>query len=85
MKDNTVRVEKNGQIQHHTPLSKRVVAKDDEHAFEYKRSNNMKKYVCSVCGYVYDPDEFDGVAFEDQPDDFVCPLCGVGKEDFEEE
>ena len=45
----------------------------------------MKTYVCNVCGYVYDPDEFDGVAFEDQPDDFVCPLCGVGKEDFSEE
>ncbi len=50
-----------------------------------KGVNKMKKYVCTVCGYVYDPDEFDGVAFEDQPDDFVCPLCGVGKEDFEEE
>ena len=40
------------------------------------------KYVCSVCGYVYDPAEHDGVAFEDLPEDYVCPLCGVGKEDF---
>ena len=50
----------------------------------------MKKYVCVVCGYEYDPklgDESQGVkpgtAFEDLPEDWVCPLCGVGKEDFE--
>jgi rubredoxin len=49
----------------------------------------MKKYVCSVCGYVYDPEigapdnEIkSGTKFEDLPDDFVCPLCGVGKDDF---
>ena len=47
------------------------------------------KYVCDVCGYIYDEaagDEDAGIApgtkFEDLPDDFVCPLCGVGKEDF---
>lgn len=52
----------------------------------------MKKYVCTVCGYVYDPavgDEDNGIApgtaFEDIPEDWVCPLCAVGKEDFEEE
>ena len=52
----------------------------------------MKKYVCSVCGYVYDPAAGDpdsgiapGTAFEDIPDDWVCPLCGVGKDDFEPE
>ena len=44
----------------------------------------MKKYVCVVCGYVYDPAEHDGVAFEDLPDDWVCPTCGVGKDQFEE-
>ena len=49
----------------------------------------MKKYVCDVCGYIYDPALGDpengvepGTAFEDIPDDWVCPLCGVGKEDF---
>ena len=49
----------------------------------------MKKYVCETCGYVYAPAEGDpdggiapGTAFEDLPDDWVCPLCGVGKEDF---
>ena len=45
----------------------------------------MKKYVCDVCGYIYAPEENGGVAFEDLPDDYVCPLCGVGKEDFSEE
>lgn len=52
----------------------------------------MEKYVCSVCGYVYDPEEgcpdqnvAAGTAWEDVPDDFVCPLCGVGKDMFEAE
>ena len=50
----------------------------------------MKKYVCTACGYVYDPavGEPDsgfqpGTAFEDIPEDWVCPLCGVGKDMFE--
>lgn len=45
----------------------------------------MKKYVCNVCGYVYDPAENGNVAFEELPEDYTCPLCGVGKEDFSEE
>ena len=52
----------------------------------------MAKYVCTVCGYVYyeatgDPDNgiAPGTKWEDVPDDFTCPLCGVGKEDFEKE
>ena len=44
----------------------------------------MKKYVCKICGYVYDPAEHDGVAFESLPADWRCPVCGVGKDDFEE-
>ena len=51
----------------------------------------MKKYECNVCGYIYDPAKGDpdngiqpGTAFEDLPEDWVCPLCSVGKEDFEE-
>ena len=40
------------------------------------------KYVCSVCGYVYDPEEHDGVAFEDLPDDWKCPRCKQGKDKF---
>ncbi len=38
-------------------------------------------WVCKVCGYVYDGD----TPFEELPDDWVCPLCGVGKEDFEKQ
>lgn len=52
----------------------------------------MKSYVCTVCGYVYDPavgDEDNGInpgtAFENLPEEWVCPLCGVGKDQFEEE
>ena len=45
---------------------------------------NKKKYVCKICGWVYDPAEHDDVAFEDLPADWHCPVCGVGKEDFEE-
>lgn len=42
------------------------------------------KYVCSVCGYVYDPKEHDGVTFEDLPDDWKCPRCKRGKDKFNE-
>ena len=42
------------------------------------------KYVCEVCGYLYD-EEAEGVKWEDLPDDYVCPLCGVGKDQFSEE
>nr|P09947.1 RecName: Full=Rubredoxin; Short=Rd [Chlorobaculum thiosulfatiphilum] len=52
----------------------------------------MQKYVCSVCGYVYDPadgepdDPIDpGTGFEDLPEDWVCPVCGVDKDLFEPE
>lgn len=49
----------------------------------------MQKYICDVCGYIYDPAEGDpdsdikaGTPFEDLPEDWVCPICGVGKSDF---
>ena len=45
----------------------------------------MEKYVCTVCGYVYDPAENDGTAFTDLPEDYTCPLCGVGKDMFEQQ
>lgn len=45
----------------------------------------MEKYVCTVCQYVYDPEENDGVKFEDLPEDYTCPLCNVGKDMFEKE
>ena len=40
------------------------------------------KYICQVCGYEYD-EQVEGVNFNELPDDYVCPLCGVGKEHFE--
>ena len=52
----------------------------------------MKKYVCDVCGWEYDPavgvpEEgiAPGTAWEDVPEDFVCPLYSVGKDQFSEE
>jgi len=51
----------------------------------------MKKYECVVCGFVYDEAEGHeesgikpGTKWEDVPADWTCPLCGVGKDDFEE-
>jgi len=56
------------------------------------RRTIMQKYVCDVCGYVYDPEEGDtdnsvapGTAWESLPDGWVCPLCGVGKDEFSPE
>lgn len=50
----------------------------------------MKKYICIICGYIYDerlgdPDEGipAGTKWEDVPDDWMCPDCGVGKNEFE--
>ncbi len=51
-----------------------------EVTFEKKEASG--KYVCSICGYVYDPAEHDGVAFEDLPEDWKCPRCRQGKEKF---
>ncbi len=52
----------------------------------------MQKYVCSVCGYVYDPAVGApdngipaGTPFESLPDDWACPLCSVGKDMFNEQ
>ena len=49
----------------------------------------MKKHRCKVCGYLYDPETGDmmgdidpGTAFEDLPDNWRCPVCGVGSEEF---
>ena len=44
----------------------------------------MKKYICPICGYVYD-EEKEGVKFEDLPNDWKCPLCGAPKDLFKEE
>jgi len=56
-----------------------------------KEFNKMKKFKCTVCGYVYDPEKGDpesgitpGTSFAELPDDWECPICGVGKDEFEE-
>ena len=49
---------------------------------DFTKQEASGKYVCSICGYVYDPAEHDGVAFEDLPDDWHCPRCKKGKEKF---
>jgi rubredoxin len=52
----------------------------------------MDKYVCTVCGYIYDPEKGDpengivaGTTFDNLPDDWVCPICGAGKDAFEKQ
>lgn len=56
-----------------------------------KKEKTMAKFECTVCGYIYDEEVGDpdngiepGTLFADLPDDWECPLCSVGKEDFEE-
>lgn len=51
----------------------------------------MMKYVCDVCGWVYDEAEGDsqnglasGTKWENVPEDFICPICGAGKDQFSE-
>ena len=58
--------------------------------FVARKEPMMEKWKCTLCGYVYDPAKGDpdsdiepGTAFEALPDDWVCPDCGAGKEDFE--
>jgi rubredoxin len=57
-----------------------------------KRRKRMDRYVCLICGYVYDPEQGDpdngvaaGTKWEDVPDDWECPVCGASKDDFEKE
>jgi rubredoxin len=49
----------------------------------------MKKYRCTICGYIYDPSEGDpvsgiepGVPFQELPTNYICPVCGAGKDEF---
>lgn len=78
------------------PLSDRVarwhglcfIQLQDNH--EQKGVIIMQKYFCNPCGYTYDPEKGDpehgiapGTAFEDIPDDWVCPVCGVSKDMFQ--
>ena len=56
-----------------------------------KEEKAVKKYRCKICGYIYDPEKGDpdggikpGTPFEEIPDDWVCPVCGASKDEFEE-
>lgn len=58
----------------------------------YKKEVIKMKYVCELCGWVYDEELGDpdngiapGTKFEDLPEDFECPLCGAGKDQFTKE
>jgi rubredoxin len=49
----------------------------------------MDKYRCAICGFIYDPEEGDtisgidpGIPFSDLPVDYICPVCGAGKDEF---
>jgi rubredoxin len=57
---------------------------------EAERRKKMQKWQCSVCGYIYDPEQGDpdnginpGTSFEDLPEDWTCPVCGASKDQFE--
>jgi rubredoxin len=57
-----------------------------------KGRKRMDRYVCEICGYVYDPEQGDpdngvaaGTKWEDVPDDWECPVCGASKDDFTKE
>ena len=67
-----------------------TLAQSVQNAFNPANDESWKKYICRACGLIYDEAEGDpdsgiapGTKFEDIPDDWVCPLCGVGKDDFE--
>jgi rubredoxin len=49
----------------------------------------MEKFKCTICGYIYDPEEGEplegidrGIPFKDLPADYICPVCGAGKDEF---
>jgi len=73
-----------------TPRTAATYIKTKSNDKTKKGEKAMTKYRCLTCGYIYDPEAGDpsnnvepGTAFEDLPDDWVCPDCGVGKDEFE--
>ena len=43
----------------------------------------MNNYLCTLCGYIYKPEENNNIVFDDLSDDWVCPICSSTKEEFE--
>ena len=73
----------------YSPKTAPTYVADMDKPKEKKEEKKMDKYVCDVCGYVYDPEKGDpdngvepGTAFEDLPADWVCPVCGATKSEF---
>ena len=71
-----------------TPIKATTYIKEAEE----KKEQEMNKYKCLICGYIYDPEKGDpdngvkpGTPFEKLPDDWVCPICGASKDQFEKE
>jgi flavin reductase (DIM6/NTAB) family NADH-FMN oxidoreductase RutF/rubredoxin len=78
---------KGGKAPKNAPTYRGEAEKSEEH--KKGAGESMRKYVCDVCGYVYDPAEGDpehgvsaGTSFEDLPADWVCPVCGATKDQF---
>jgi len=70
---------------------KAILLKTDGSKKKARRKLHMKKYKCTVCGYIYDPAVGDqgsgavpGTSFEKLPDNWVCPVCGAPKSEFEQ-
>jgi flavin reductase (DIM6/NTAB) family NADH-FMN oxidoreductase RutF/rubredoxin len=66
------------------------IAEVDKNQREVEKMEKMKKYKCTTCGYIYDPEKGDpdsgikpGTTFEKLPDDWICPVCGADKSAFE--
>ena len=79
---------------YHRVLKKGVPSTAPTYQFTKKREGvqSMERYVCSVCGYIYDQEEGDpgnniapGTPFSELPANWRCPVCGAGKEKFEKE
>lgn len=80
---------KKGKVPQTAPTYIKEDTKEQE-LKENEQSAGRKKYQCLVCGYIYDPAEGDpdsgikpGTAFEDLPENWVCPICGAAKDQFE--
>lgn len=73
-----------------TYIKEKEIKQQVAESAEKKVGKSDQKWICQVCGYIYDPAEGDpeadvapGTSFEDLPDDWVCPICGAEKADFE--
>lgn len=78
-----------GLSPHNSPTYTGDHSQEKIHSKSEDSREKPARYQCSICGYIYDPEEGDshsgikpGTAFEDIPDDWTCPICGVSKKDF---